>query len=135
MRILQVEDDPIDVANLRRALAHLNASTSVTPARNGKEALELLRAGAAAGLALPSLVLLDLGMPIMGGLEFLEALRSDDDFRGLPVIVLTASDREEERKRAYELGAVGYVVKPLPLEEFISAIDGILRDWTLNERP
>lgn len=133
--ILHVENDPIDVVNVQRALARLELSIPVATARNGKEALELLRASGPDDAAQARLVLLDLGMPIMGGLEFLEELKADAALRAIPVVVLTASDRDEERRRAYELGVAGYVVKPLPFDEFVAAVDLVLRYWTLSLLP
>lgn len=133
--ILHVENDPIDVVNVQRALARLEFSIPVATARNGKEALELLRASGPDDAAQARLVLLDLGMPIMGGLEFLEELKADAALRAIPVVVLTASDRDEERRRAYELGVAGYVVKPLPFDEFVAAVDLVLRYWTLSLLP
>jgi CheY-like chemotaxis protein len=82
-----------------------------------------------------SLVLLDLGMPIMGGLEFLEAVRADETLRALPVVVLTSSDRDEERQRAYQLGVAGYFVKPLRFDRFVDVVDSILRYWGRSALP
>jgi CheY-like chemotaxis protein len=133
--ILHVENDPIDVGNVRRALVRLDEPTSISTARNGKEALELLCGGGTQDAAPVSLVLLDLGMPIMGGLEFLEAVRAYETLRALPVVVLTSSDRDEERQRAYQLGVAGYFVKPLRFDRFVDVVDSILRYWSRSALP
>jgi CheY-like chemotaxis protein len=133
-RILHVENDPIDVANLQRALARLDTTIPVTTARNGKEALERLHASGQEELP-PTLLLLDIGMPIMGGLEFLEALKNEEALRSIPVVVLTASLREEERQRAYDLGVAGYFFKPLRFGAFVTVVDSILRYWRRSAFP
>ena len=131
--ILCVEDDPLDVENLRRSFALVGIANPLVTARNGQEALDLLRTEAGTGLLLPGLILLDLGMPIMGGLELLEALKSDARLRGIPVVVLSAANRDVERRQAYQLGAAGYVVKPIGFEAFATAVERIARYWALCE--
>ena len=132
--ILLVEDDPLDVENLQRALALLKIGNPVRTARNGKEALDLLRTRPADG-SLPGLILLDLGMPIMGGLELLEVLKADARLRTIPAVVLSGSNRDAERRQAYELGAAGYVVKPIRFEDFVAAVGQVERYWALCELP
>lgn len=133
--ILLVEDDPLDVENLQRALALLEIGNPVRTARNGKEALDLLRARPVDGSFVPGLILLDLGMPIMGGLELLEALKADARLRTIPAVVLSGSNRDAERRQAYELGAAGYVVKPIRFEDFVAAVGHVERYWALCELP
>jgi CheY-like chemotaxis protein len=133
--ILYVEDDPLDVENLKRAFALLEIANPLLTARNGKEALDLLRAEGETGPQLPGLVLLDLGMPIMTGLEFLAELKNDAKLRSIPVVVLSGSNREVERRQAYQLGAAGYVLKPIRFDDFVAVVGRIQGYWTLCEPP
>jgi CheY-like chemotaxis protein len=111
IHVLLVEDDDLDVLNAQRAMRDQPAIGSVTMARDGKHALDVLRSK-----RLPTrrlVVLLDLRMPGMGGLEFLGELRRNPDLHCVPVVVLSNSDAEEDRKAAYALNAAGYLVKPV----------------------
>jgi CheY-like chemotaxis protein len=131
--ILHVEDDPIDVENLRRAFARCRIANPLHAVASGVEAMALLRAQGAAPR--PGLILLDLSMPAQGGLEFLREIKSDTALRSIPVIVVTASRHARDRREAYELGAAGYVVKPFDFESFVSAVQTVERYWALCESP
>lgn len=131
--ILHVEDDPVDVGNLRRAFSRRGIRNPIHAVPNGEGALVFLREAVADRARRPAVILLDLGMPVMDGLEFLEHVKADPDLRRIPVIVFTASKREDERCRAYELGAAGYVVKPMDPDRFAEAIGVIERYWALCE--
>ena len=134
--ILHVEDDPVDVGNLQRACAREGVRNPIWAAANGEEALDLLRGkGPRAREPRPGLILLDLSMPVMGGLEFLRAVKSDPELRVIPTVVLTASSQEEDRRHAYELGAAGYLVKPIEFDRFAEVVGAIDRYWTLCEAP
>ena len=128
--ILHVEDDLVDVTNLQRAFARRGIANSLQAASNGEVALRLLRATDDTKIR-PALILLDLGMPVMGGLELLHELKNDAVLRAIPAVVLTASSREEEVSSAYELGAAGYVVKPIAFDDLVAAVDLVVRYWTL----
>ncbi len=136
VQILHVEDDPVDVGNLQRAFARLGIRNPLQAVGNGEEALELLRGeGSRAREMRPGLILLDLSMPIMGGLEFLRALKSDPELRVIPTVVLTASNHQSDRLSAYELGAAGYMVKPIEFARFAEVVGTIARYWALCEGP
>jgi len=128
--ILHVEDDLVDVTNLQRAFARRGIANPLRAASNGEVALRLLRAADGTKIR-PALILLDLGMPVMGGLELLQELKNDAALRAIPAVVLTASSREEEVSSAYELGAAGYVVKPIAFDDLAAAVDLVVRYWTL----
>jgi CheY-like chemotaxis protein len=132
--VLLVEDDPIYVANLERAFARCRIPNRLMSAANGEEALELLRSGPTRA-PLPGLILLDLNMPVMNGFEFLEIQKSDRDLRRIPVVVVTSSCQESDRRRSYELGAAGFLTKPLEFDAFVSMVDTIHRYWSLCEEP
>ena len=127
--ILHVEDDLVDVTNLQRAFARRGITNPLRAAGNGEVALRLLRADDTK--IRPALILLDLGMPVMGGLELLQELKNDAALRAIPAVVLTASSREEEVSSAYELGAAGYVVKPIAFDDLAAAVDLVVRYWIL----
>ena len=117
--ILLVEDDQMDVMNVQRELRRQNIDVPLLHARNGREALKMLRGeDDAPKIARPSLVMLDINMPRMNGLELLEVLRADPEFVGLNVFVMTTSDLESDRLKAKELAVSGYIIKPLSFDSF-----------------
>ena len=117
--ILLVEDDQMDVMNVQRELRRQNIDVPLLHARNGREALKMLRGeDDAPKIARPSLVMLDINMPRMNGLELLEVLRADPEFAGLNVFVMTTSDLESDRLKAKELAVSGYIIKPLSFDSF-----------------
>ena len=137
VNILLVEDDEIDVMNVKRAFKKNNVMNPLHVASNGLEALEMLR-GQAHEQKLPRdrrLVLLDLNMPKMGGIEFLRALRADAELRPTPVVVLTTSNEERDRIEAYDLNVAGYILKPVTLVSFMETVATLNRYWMLSEFP
>ena len=118
--ILLVEDDQLDAMNVERELRKLKVTLPLRKARNGREALDLLRGvpGVPALDPLPSVVLLDINMPRMNGFEFLTAIRADSRLRELMVFMMTTSEEETDRVRAHDLQVAGYIVKPLTFERF-----------------
>ena len=117
--ILLVEDDQMDIMNVQRELRKHNIDVPLHVARNGREALNLLRGeNGQARIAKPSVVMLDLNMPRMNGLELLETLRSDPEFVGLNVFITTTSDLETDRLKAQDLAVSGYIIKPLTFDTF-----------------
>ncbi len=138
--ILLVEDNDDDVELTLRALRRNHVAGRVDVVRDGAEALEYLFAtGGHAGRDFrdaPDLVLLDLKLPKVGGLEVLERLRADPRTRRLPVVVLTSSNVESDLARSYDLGANSYIRKPVDFTEFMEAIDQLGLYWlVLNEAP
>lgn len=138
INILLVEDDEVDVMNVRRALHRNNIASSLYVASNGLEALAMLGRNNPQSIVIPAerrLVLLDLNMPKMGGIEFLQELRSDPALRLTPVVVLTTSDREQDRVQAYNLNVAGYLLKPVTFNQFIEVMATLNLYWTLCEMP
>lgn len=129
-RLLIVEDEPGDARLMQLAIVRNGFATEMSSAADGREAMRCLRREGArwAGAVHPDLILLDLKMPGQGGLEFLAAIKQDEALRAIPVVVVTTSLLEADVRRAYELGAAGYVQKPADLREFI-AIVRILGDY------
>ncbi len=134
--ILLVEDDRVDVAALRRSFAVLRIDNPIIEARNGIEALECLRGeNGRPTVPQPRLVLLDLNMPRMGGIEFLEELRGDPELCRTLVFVMTTSAAEEDRMQAYGKNVAGYVVKHRPGHSFLEAVSMLNHYWRVIEFP
>ena len=130
-----VEDDQIDVMNVKRAFDQNNVQNPIHVATNGLEALALLRNEDGSGLdPLPRIIILDINMPKMNGIEFLREIRKDDKLKNLTVIVMTTSKEDADIIEAYELNVAGYVVKPLSFERFREAIGTIGDFLNLIER-
>jgi len=138
--ILLVEDNPDDEALTLRAFRKNNIANEVVVARDGAEALDrVFGAGAHAGKPLdpePALVLLDLKLPKVDGLEVLRRLRADERTKLLPVVVLTSSKEEQDVVRSYRLGANSYIRKPVDFDQFVQAVKELGLYWlVLNEAP
>ena len=118
--ILLVEDDYLDIMNVERELSKINLTRPLHVARNGREALNMLRGteGADKITPAPSLILLDINMPKMNGLEFLAELRREPEFSHIPVFIMTTSNEETDRMAAQRLNVTGYIVKPLTFDSF-----------------
>ena len=133
LNILLVEDDELDVMNVRRAFKRNNICNPLFVAGNGVEALEMLRGG-----EIPQerrLVLLDLNMPKMNGIEFLRELRADQELACTSVVVLTTSDAERDRVEAYNLNVAGYILKPVTFGTFLETMATLNKYWSLVEMP
>ena len=134
--ILLVEDDAVDVMNVQRAFRKSNVTNPLYLAGNGLEALDLLRRDSG---TIPEsgrlIILLDLNMPKMNGIEFLQELRQDPNLMHIPVIVLSTSDEEQDRVNAYNLNVAGYIVKPVTFNKFVDVVAALDRYWTLCEFP
>ena len=128
IRFLVVDDDDVDVMNIRRAFEKNRVANSLFVATDGKEALDKLRSGEILRTGL--IVLLDLRMPRMNGLEFLRVLRADPSLRSIPVVVLTTSADEGDREQAYRLNVAGYFLKPVSLNDFKQAMTTFSEYWS-----
>ena len=134
MTILLVEDDEVDVMNVKRAFKKNNISNPLIVASNGIEALEVLRS-VSPDNPRPKIVLLDLNMPRMGGIEFLKEIRQDPELSSLSVFVMTTSNEDSDKIEAFNLNVAGYILKPLSMVRFISAVSTLNSYWTLCEFP
>jgi two-component system, response regulator len=138
--ILLVEDNPDDVALTLRALKRNNITNEIIVAKDGVEALEFLFGAAGAGkyepTELPQVILLDLKLPRIDGLEVLRRIRGNQRTRFLPVVILTSSLEEQDLISGYSLGANSYIRKPVDFEQFIESVRGLGLYWLLlNEVP
>jgi CheY-like chemotaxis protein len=138
-RILLVEDDPKDVELTLTALEEYNLANEVIIARDGAEALDYLYCrGNFAGRSNdnPAVLLLDLKLPKVDGLEVLQQIKSDDNLKMIPVVVLTSSREEKDMVASYKLGVNAYVVKPVDFHEFVNAVKELGMFWAvINEPP
>jgi CheY-like chemotaxis protein len=136
--ILLVEDDPGDIEMTIDALSENNIANEVVIARDGVEALDYIYCRgtfASRQDVNPIVILLDLKMPKMDGLQVLNQLKSDERLRSLPVVVLTSSDDASDLEQCYKLGVNAYVVKPVRFSKFIEAIKGIGVFWAIINEP
>ncbi len=130
--ILLVEDNSNDAELTLRALKQRNLANQVLLCRDGAEAMEFFTASAG---PVPKVVLLDLKLPKVDGLEVLRRLKSDARTKSIPVVVLTSSREEPDIERAYELGANSYIVKPVDFEAFARAVSDVGLYWLLLNHP
>jgi CheY-like chemotaxis protein len=133
LNILLVEDDEVDVMNVKRAFQKAHITNPLFVAGNGLEALEMLR-----GSEMPKqrrLVLLDLNMPRMNGIEFLRELRKDPELSATAVVVLTTSTMDRDKFEAYNLNIAGYLVKPVTFSDFVELMSTLNKYWALVELP
>ena len=130
--ILLVEDDRVDVMTVRRALKEIKVTNRLDVAGNGEEALAHLRDPHNES---PCLILLDLNMPRMNGIEFLRVAKQDEALKKIPVVVLTTSRDEQDKLDSFDLGVAGYMIKPVDYGQFVEVIKTIDLYWTLSEFP
>ena len=133
LNILLVDDDEVDVMTVKRAFTKANIANKVFVATDGIAALELLRTDGVP--AQRRLVLLDLNMPRMNGIEFLRELRQDPELQTLTVVVLTTSNEDRDRVDAYQLNVAGYLLKPVTFHAFADVMATLNKYWTLMEMP
>jgi CheY-like chemotaxis protein len=138
-RILIVEDDPNDVELTLTALADYNLANEVVVTRDGQQALDFLYCRGEFSTRAPgnpAVMLLDLKLPRIGGLEVLQQVKSDENLKTIPVVVLTSSNEEKDMMRSYRLGVNAYVVKPVDFHEFVNAVKELGVFWAvINEPP
>ncbi|GAB5543177.1 MAG: response regulator [Sandaracinaceae bacterium] len=133
LKILLVEDDEVDVMNVKRAFDKARIQNPVEVAKDGVHALSLLKDPSFSKERL--LILLDINMPRMNGIELLREIRKDPELHSLPVVVLTTSDDERDKVDAFDLNVAGYLLKPVTFPKFVDILDVLNRYWTLVEWP
>jgi len=130
--ILLVEDDEVDAITTRKALNEINVTNELVHKYDGAEALAYLRNK---GNARPCIILLDLSMPQMDGFEFLAAVKSEDSLKKIPLVILAASDADENVTNAFESAAAGYIVKTVDYGQFVEMMRTVNDYWTLSRLP
>jgi CheY-like chemotaxis protein len=135
INILLVEDDEVDIMNVQRAFKKNNITNPLYVARNGVEALNMVRGTTGEPVPLPRIILLDINMPKMGGIEFLTEIRKDPALKSISVFVMTTSNEESDKVAAFDLNVAGYILKPLSFESFANAVAILSHYWQLCEQP
>ena len=130
--ILLVEDDKVDVMTVMRALKEIKVTNPVVNLENGEEALKYLRDPKSDK---PCIILLDLNMPIMNGIEFLQVVKHEVLLKRIPVVVLTTSEEQQDKMNSFDLGVAGYMAKPVDYRQFVEVMRTIDAYWTISEVP
>lgn len=130
--ILLVEDDRVDAMTVKRALKDLHVTNRLHTVKNGEEAIEYLQNDSKEN---PCIILLDINLPRMNGIEFLKASRKQSLLERIPVVVLTTSKNDQDIIESFKLGVAGYMLKPVTYTEFIETVRTINLYWTLSELP
>jgi CheY-like chemotaxis protein len=130
--ILLVEDDSVDAMTVKRAIRELHVTNSIIHSANGDDAIKYLSDHNAKK---PFVVLLDLNMPKMGGIEFLKTIKADNNLKTIPVIVLTTSKEKQDVLDSFELGAAGYMIKPVDYRKFVELLSVVMLYWSTSELP
>jgi CheY-like chemotaxis protein len=129
LNILLIEDDTIEVMKFNRVLKTIQANHKIIEANNGEEALEILKEKE----IIPDIIILDLNMPRINGIEFLGILKQDPVLKYIPAIILTTSNNHRDILECYKIGIAGYVLKPLKYEDYVDSIKKTLEYWSSNE--
>lgn len=129
LNILLIEDDAIEVMKFNRVLSTLNIKHKILEANNGEEAIKILKEKE----TVPDIIVLDLNMPKINGIEFLRILKSDDYLKYIPAIILTTSSNHKDVLECYRIGIAGYVIKPLKYDEYVKRIIKLVEYWSANE--
>ena len=134
IELMLVDDDEVDIMNVQRAFRKIRLTNPLHIARNGLEALALLRGNNGPKIT-PHIILLDINMPRMNGLEFLQHLRADPELKAIAVVMLTTSNEEKDKVEAFNFNVAGYIVKPVTPGAFVEAMATFDKYWTLSETP
>ncbi|MBI1173884.1 MAG: response regulator [Sideroxydans sp.] len=130
--ILLVEDDQVDIMTVNRALKEIHVTNPVVSRENGEDALHYLQDPESEK---PCIILLDLNMPIMNGIEFLQIVKHDGQLKRIPVVVLTTSEEQQDKVSSFNLGVAGYMAKPVDYRQFVEVMRSIDAYWTISEMP
>lgn len=129
LNILLIEDNLIEIMKMKRTLSLLKLNHTLTEAKNGEEALNILEDKN----NFPDLILLDLNMPKISGIEFLSILKTSKDLRHIPTVILTTSNNQKDLEECYKIGVSGYILKPLKYNDYVKKIEAVLNYWSHNE--
>lgn len=129
LNILLIEDNLIEIMKMKRTISFLKLDHTIEEAKNGEEALEILEDKS----KLPDLILLDLNMPKISGIEFLNIIKNNEDLKHIPTVILTTSDNKKDLFECYKIGVSGYILKPLKYDDYVKKIESVLLYWSINE--
>jgi CheY-like chemotaxis protein len=129
LKVLLIEDNLIEIMKMKRTISLLELGHTMHEAKNGEEALTILEDKS----KFPDIILLDLNMPKMSGIEFLTIIKDSEEFRHIPIIILTTSDNQKDLLECYRIGISGYILKPLKYDDYVKKIEAVLGYWSINE--
>jgi CheY-like chemotaxis protein len=129
LNILLIEDDTIEVMKFNRVIKTLGLNHRIIEANNGEEALSILKDKE----IIPDVIFLDLNMPKINGIEFLQILKADDYLKYIPAIILTTSNNHKDVLECYKIGIAGYVLKPLKYDDYVERVRKMIEYWSTNE--
>jgi|TARA_R110002049_G_scaffold183679_8_gene351694 CheY-like chemotaxis protein len=129
LNVLLIEDNLIEIMKMKRTISLLKLEHNITVANNGEEALQILEDKS----KFPDLILLDLNMPKVSGIEFLTILKGNENIRHIPTVILTTSDNQKDLEECYKIGVSGYMLKPLKYDDYVKKIETVLSYWSINE--
>ena len=129
LKVLLIEDNIIEIMKMKRTISLLELEHTIHEAKNGEEALNILEDKS----KFPDIILLDLNMPKMSGVEFLTILKESEEFKHIPTIILTTSDNQKDLIECYKIGISGYILKPLKYDDYVKKIEATLCYWSINE--
>lgn len=129
LNVLLIEDNLIEVMKMKRTISFLELEHILFVANDGEEGLQVLEDKS----KLPDLIILDLNMPKVSGIEFLSILKKNDTIKHIPTVILTTSDNQKDLEECYRLGVSGYVLKPLKYDDYVEKIKNVLSYWSMNE--
>jgi CheY-like chemotaxis protein len=129
LKVLLVEDNLIEIMKMKRTISLLKLKHTIHEAKNGEEALNFLENRA----NIPDIILLDLNMPKINGIEFLKIIKANDELKHIPTIILTTSSNQKDLLECYTTGMSGYILKPLKYEDYVNKLELVLSYWSVNE--
>lgn len=129
LNILLIEDDSLEIMKFNRVINNFEKKHTILVARNGEEAINLLNTKT----HVINLIVLDLNMPKINGVDFLKFIKKDNKFRFIPAIVLTTSNNSKDILECYEIGIAGYIIKPLKYEDYVVCIENLMNYWSVNK--
>ena len=129
LNILLIEDDSLEIMKFNRVINGFEKKHTILVARNGEEAIDLLNTKT----QVINLIVLDLNMPKINGIDFLKFIKKDNKFRFIPAIILTTSNNSKDILECYEIGIAGYMLKPLKYEDYVACIENLMNYWSINK--
>ncbi len=129
LKVLLIDDDTIEIMKLNRTVMSLELDHEIVEAKNGEQALKILEQKD----EIPDIILLDLNMPKINGIEFLSILKESDELKHIPTIILTTSSNNKDLLQCYKTGIAGYIIKPLKYNDYVDKIKKVLEYWSINQ--
>ena len=129
LKVLLIDDDTIEIMKLNRTVMSLELDHEIVEAKNGEQALKILEQKD----EIPDIILLDLNMPKINGIEFLSILKESDELKHIPTIILTTSSNNKDLLQCYKIGIAGYIIKPLKYNDYVDKIKKVLEYWSINQ--